>query len=136
MRKHIILLPGGIKRILAALVLSFTTLLTGLIFTFKMGFIFSLGFAGMYFIYEVTHRRFHIREPLIRYGLRMRKHHFYHHFGNPNVNYWCDYRTLGQNIRHFPKTYYCKSSQKVAMTWLKDNNQQLKPKYQRHFNMH
>lgn len=126
-----------IKKIaLAIAVLSFTTLVTGLLFTFKMGFLFSLGFAGMYFIYEVTHRRFHIREPLIRYGLRMRKHHFYHHFGNPNVNHGVTTAIWDRIFGTFKRPTIVKVPNKMAMTWLKDNNQQLKPKYQKHFNMH
>lgn len=123
------------KLILAILFLSFSTLLTGLLFTFKMGFLFSVGLAGMYFIYEITHRRFHIKEPVIRYGLRMRKHHFYHHFGNPKLNHGVTTAFWDRIFGTFTKTTTIKVPESMTMVWLKDEQQQLKQKYSRHFNI-
>ena len=45
------------------------------------------GFLGMYIIYEVTHYRFHIRKPVAKPFILLRKHHFYHHFHNPKSNF-------------------------------------------------
>ncbi len=128
--------PMWKKLILATLVLSTSTLLTGLIFTFEMGFLFSLGLAGMYFLYEYTHRVFHIREPLIRYGLKMRKHHFYHHFGNPKLNHGVTTAFWDRVFGTYTKPDVVKVPNKLTMVWLKDNRHGLKQKYQRHFKVH
>lgn len=119
------------KLILAILVLSFSTLITGLLFSFTSGFIFSIGLAGMYFIYEISHRRFHIKEPLIRYGLRMRKHHFYHHFGNPTLNHGVTTAIWDRIFGTYRKPDIVNVPGKMAMIWLKNNNS----KYLRHFHI-
>jgi 4-hydroxysphinganine ceramide fatty acyl 2-hydroxylase len=87
----------------------------------------------MYFIYEITHRRFHIKEPLIRYGLRMRKHHFYHHFTNPKINHGVTTAFWDRVFGTFEKTNTIKVPGKMVMTWLQDEDKNLKRKYSRHF---
>ncbi|HQD13549.1 MAG TPA: sterol desaturase family protein, partial [Chitinophagales bacterium] len=94
------------------------------------------GLAGMYFLYEYTHRVFHIREPLIRYGLKMRKHHFYHHFGNPKLNHGVTTAFWDRVFGTYTKPDVVKVPNKLTMVWLKDNRHGLKQKYQRHFKVH
>ncbi|RME51270.1 MAG: hypothetical protein D6795_08560 [Deltaproteobacteria bacterium] len=48
---------------------------------------FTLGFGLAYAGYEVLHRRLHTHPPRTRYGAFLRKHHFFHHFGNPSLNH-------------------------------------------------
>jgi sterol desaturase/sphingolipid hydroxylase (fatty acid hydroxylase superfamily) len=124
------------KLFLATLFFTFSTVVTGLLFTFQMGIYFSLGLAGMYFIYEITHRRFHIKEPLIRYGLRMRKHHFFHHFGNPSVNHGVTTALWDRIFGTFKRPDVVKVPDQMTMIWLKDEQQQLKKRYTRHFRIH
>ena len=64
-----------------------TGVISFLIFGSLTAMFFVVGLIGMYLIYEYTHRIYHISEPYIRYGLKMRKHHFYHHFQKPNLNH-------------------------------------------------
>ncbi len=45
----------------------------------------TLGFIGMYLLYEVLHRRAHTHPPRHRYGRWRRKHHFAHHFADPRL---------------------------------------------------
>lgn len=121
------------KMILALIVFTVSTLLVGSIASWLMGAFYSLGLAGMYFIYEITHRRFHVKDPLIKYGLRMRKHHFFHHFGNPKVNHGVTTALWDRVFGTFTKTDMVKVPSKMAMVWLKDEDQELKPKYVPHF---
>lgn len=48
-----------------------------------MGLSFTAGFAGMYLLYEVLHRRAHTRPPTGPYGRWRRRNHFAHHFVDP-----------------------------------------------------
>jgi sterol desaturase/sphingolipid hydroxylase (fatty acid hydroxylase superfamily) len=48
---------------------------------------FVLGFISMYALYEMTHYRFHRKEPVAKPFIILRKHHFYHHFHNPKTNH-------------------------------------------------
>jgi len=121
------------KLLLANTLFVFLTLLIGLVFTFQMGIYFALGFAGMYFLYEITHRRFHIKEPLIRYGLRMRKHHFFHHFGNPSLNHGVTTAFWDRVFRTYKKPEIVRVPRKMSMVWLEDDEKHLKPKFEAHF---
>lgn len=121
------------KLALAVIVFAAATLLFGLLFGWSTGFMYALGLAGMYFVYEVTHRRFHVREPLIRYGLRMRKHHFFHHFGNPKFNHGVTTAFWDRVFGTFKRTTVIQVPNKMTMTWLQDREHHIKPRYRKHF---
>lgn len=48
---------------------------------------FSAGFLLSYLFYEWVHKRFHTHAPPHALGLRLRKHHFIHHFADPRSNH-------------------------------------------------
>ncbi len=48
---------------------------------------FTAGLIGMYFGYEVAHRRTHTHPPRNRYGRWTRRNHMQHHFGAPQRNF-------------------------------------------------
>ncbi len=48
---------------------------------------FTGGLIGMYFVYELLHRRAHTHPPRNRYGRWLRRSHFHHHFGAPMRNF-------------------------------------------------
>lgn len=48
---------------------------------------FALGFAAVYTLYEVLHRRIHSSAPLGPYGRWLRRHHLLHHYRTPRLNY-------------------------------------------------
>lgn len=52
-----------------------------------MGLAYGVGLAGMYVTYEVIHRRAHTHAGFGAYGRWVRRHHFWHHFGNPRCNH-------------------------------------------------
>lgn len=79
---------------------------------------FSLGFIFGYISYEYFHRSFHINAPSTKLGAKLRKHHFYHHFSNPNMNHGVT-TTFWDKI--FKTYYYPKQvnvHQRFAMNWL------------------
>lgn len=51
------------------------------------GLAYGIGLAGMYVVYEVIHRRAHTHAGFGAYGRWVRRHHFWHHFGNPRCNH-------------------------------------------------
>jgi sterol desaturase/sphingolipid hydroxylase (fatty acid hydroxylase superfamily) len=121
------------KLLLAIVVLAVTTVLVGVLMSFKDGFLFSIGFATMYFIYEVTHRRFHVKAPIIRYGLRMRKHHFYHHFGSPNNNHGVTTAFWDRIFGTYKKVDKVRVPKQMKMVWLNENKNN--NKFQKHFDI-
>ncbi len=129
--------PFRKKFALAFVFLSVTTLLVAIpdFLIWLDGLIFSSGLAGMYVLYELTHRLFHTNEPLIKYGYKMRKHHFYHHFSNPKANhgvtvaFWD--KVFGTYIS--PKEIYV--PKRLAMDWLLDKNKTIKKEYTANFRL-
>lgn len=121
------------KLALAMVVFGMSTLMVGLITSWSIGMVYSSGLASMYFLYELTHRRFHLKAPLIRYGLKMRKHHFYHHFGNPKLNHGVTTAFWDRVFRTYKKPEKVKVPQPLVMKWLLVSGSELNIKYKDHF---
>lgn len=79
--------PAWKKGLAAVVVLAVLTLLVGLPFGWVNGFVYALGVAGMYVVYEAIHSLAHKRPPINAYGRWFRMHHFYHHFRSPKSNH-------------------------------------------------
>ena len=124
------------KKLLASLsALVVFSLIVGLAVDFVHGILFSLGIAGMYLIYEITHKRLHARAPLIGYGMIIRKHHFYHHFGNPKKNHGVTVRFWDRVFGTFEHTLTdtVNVPRKMVLPWLVDDAGFPVERYQRHF---
>ncbi len=52
-----------------------------------IGLAYTAGLVGFYVFYEVLHRLEHVHAGLGRYGRWARRHHFWHHFGDPSKNH-------------------------------------------------
>lgn len=73
----------------------FTTLAVGpLVFSLSflitngvLAGLFTASFLGMYFIYELIHRRLHEAAPTHAFAAQMRAHHLYHHFVDETMNH-------------------------------------------------
>jgi len=96
------------------------------------GVAYSIGFVSMYVVYEWLHRRSHTHAPIGPYGRWLRRHHFYHHFGNPKHNHGVTspvwdivFRTHTWN-RPEP----VRIPRQMAMMWLVDESGAIKPRYQ------
>lgn len=118
------------KIFLAFIVLSFLTLTIGLISkSWHYGFVYSIGLVCMYMLYEIAHRRFHVAEPIIRHGLKMRKTHFYHHFMNPNKNHGVTSLFWDRIFGTFEKVEKVYIPKSVTLPWLIDENKEVKESY-------
>lgn len=122
------------KMALALVVLSILTSGIGLLAgNMLFGFIFSAGFTTMYLVYEIAHRRFHVAEPIMRYGLKLRKTHLYHHFMNPKKNHGVTTLLWDRIFGTFENPDKVYIPGKVTLPWLIDENHQVKDKYSNNF---
>lgn len=123
------------KKIISALIL-FAALLTvgGLIFPILNVLFFLTGFFGMGTLYEVTHFRYHSKEPVAPVFIILRKHHFYHHFHNPKVNHGVTTRFWDRVFGTFIPVERVNIPEQMIMDWLMDESD-LKPAYQPHFRL-
>lgn len=71
----------------AIVIVGLLTLILGALINWANGFVFSTGLVSMYLGYEFVHSRIHTHAPQNAYGAMLRKHHFYHHFNNPDKNH-------------------------------------------------
>ncbi len=75
------------KAIGAIVVVGGLTLILGCLMSWGNSFAFSAGLVSMYLVYEYIHSYLHTHAPRNAYGVMLRKHHFYHHFNNPDKNH-------------------------------------------------
>lgn len=124
------------KKLMAALFFfTITTLLCNIFFALSYAISFSFGLSIMYIIYEAAHKFYHIQEPKIRYGLKMRKHHFYHHFTNPKFNHGVTTAFWDRIFGTYRKTDVVQVPKNMAMRWLFNKQQIVKYKYMPHFSL-
>jgi 4-hydroxysphinganine ceramide fatty acyl 2-hydroxylase len=122
------------KGIAAFIVAVVMLLMLSLIFSMLNAAAFVSGFIGMYCLYENTHYRYHSTEPLARPFIILRKHHFYHHFHNPNVNHGVTTRFWDRVFGTFVKVEKVKVPQRMSMNWLVSGNE-VKKVYSKHFQL-
>ena len=121
------------KKALLALVVS--ALLCGLlarVTSLAAALAFTIGFSGMYALYEVTHARFHRKDPIARPFIVLRKHHFYHHFHNPKYNHGVTTRFWDRVFGTFKTVDKVTVPKQMSMPWLV-SGQQIKGVYSEHF---
>lgn len=84
------------------------------------GVAFALAFAAAYFAYEWLHMRLHTHPPRSAYGRWARRHHFHHHFGDPELNHGVTSPMWDIIFEtHAPVTHVA-VPRKRAMRWLID----------------
>lgn len=71
----------------AIVIVGLLTLILGFLINWTNGLVFSTGLVSMYLVYEFVHSYLHTHAPQNVYGVMLRKHHFYHHFNNPDKNH-------------------------------------------------
>lgn len=121
--------PAWQKALAALVTMAIMLPLLSLLCGFKLGAAGTLGFIGMYLLYEILHRRVHTRAPRNRYGRWRRKNHFAHHFVNPRLAQgvttpfwdWVFGTRLSVERVRVPR--------RLAMPWLVDANGQIHPEY-------
>lgn len=124
--------PAYKKALLALAVTVVLFILIQAVLSASLTLAFLSGFLGMYILYEVTHYRFHIRKPVAKPFIVLRKHHFYHHFHNPNTNHGVTTRFWDRVFGTFVAVEKVRVPRKMAMRWLLDQ-EEVKPIYAPHF---
>ena len=83
-----------------------------------IGAAYTLGFILMYGVYEWAHWSFHHRAPKTRIGLKLRKHHFTHHFHNSKMNHGVTSRLLDLIFGTCIELPTVKVPKKFMLSWL------------------
>lgn len=79
--------PAWKKAVVAIVAVPAVTALAALVLGLELGAVYGVAFVAMYVTYEVVHRRCHTHRGLGSYGRYLRRHHFHHHFGDPQTNH-------------------------------------------------
>ena len=112
------------------------TLISLILNSWGAGLAFTIGFMGMFSTYEWVHWSFHAKAPKTRLGLRLRKHHFSHHFQNPKKNHGVTSTIIDKIAGTYLKPEIIKVPRNIALPWLFDRDgQNIDPKYQNDFQL-
>jgi sterol desaturase/sphingolipid hydroxylase (fatty acid hydroxylase superfamily) len=87
------------------------------------GWIFGYGF------YDLHHYRAHRKPVANRYERRLRRNHFHHHFGHPLANHGVTINLWDKVFGTLEEPGRVRVPQRMAMTWLLDENGAIKPEY-------
>jgi hypothetical protein len=96
---------------------------------FTLGAACTLGFIGMYLLYEVLHRRAHTHPPRHRYGRWRRKHHFAHHFADPRLAQGVTTPLWDIVFGTRITVDRVRVPRRLAMRWLVDQHGEIRPAY-------
>lgn len=97
------------------------------------GLAFTAGLLVFYGVYEWLHRRAHTRAPLNRYGAWLRRHHFWHHFGDTKVNHGVTTPIWDYVFGTHATPDAIRVPRKVAMPWLVDDAGEIQAPYRAHY---
>lgn len=86
-----------------------------------LGALYGGSFVAMYLTYEWLHRRAHTHAGIGRYGRFLRRHHFYHHFGNPKSNHGVTSPLWDWLFGTLESADRVRVPEKLAMVWLVDS---------------
>lgn len=112
--------PWWKKGIAACLALVGTALPAVALLGMGPGLAFAAGLAGFYTFYEILHRRAHTHEGFGAYGRWARRHHFWHHFGDPRVNHGVTSPLWDMAFRTLRRPRVITVPVRLAMPWLVD----------------
>lgn len=117
------------KGIAAVVVLLVLTNAVGLWLGWGVGFTYAGGLTGFYLTYEWLHRREHTHAPANAYGRWARRHHFWHHFGNPKVNHGVTSPVWDLVFGTYVRPEQIRVPRAMAMPWLLDARGELRAEY-------
>jgi hypothetical protein len=87
------------------------------------------GLIGMYFGYEVLHRRAHTHPPRSAYGRWMRRSHLHHHFGAPMRNHGVTSPVWDKAFGTYDEPGVVTVPRRMAPVWLVDDDGAVLPEY-------
>jgi hypothetical protein len=112
--------PTWKKALVAVVMSAVVTALVGAVLDVSVAVPFAVGFVGMYVAYEVIHRRLHTHRGFGGVGRALRRHHFFHHFGNPRLNHGVTSPLWDIVFGTFEAPGVITVPEKLAMEWLVD----------------
>ena len=113
--------PMHLKLITATIIAVVTFLMLSLVLPPTPNMIFTLSFVGSFLSYEYYHYYLHCIPPKTEWGRQLRKHHFYHHFTNPNLNHGVTSTFWDRVFGTYKREDTVQIHRKFAMDWLLDN---------------
>ena len=125
-------------KIFATIPISLVALaISSLIFSsWSLGAFYTIGFLIMYCTYEYVHWSFHAKAPKTKLGLRLRKHHFIHHFHNPKMNHGVTSTIIDRIFGTYLESQVVNVPRKVALPWLlSDDKQILRDEFSKDFKL-
>jgi len=84
------------------------------------GLAYAFGLIGFYVAYEVLHRREHTSAGFGPYGRWARRHHFWHHFGDPSKNHGVTSPIWDHVFGTYQTPALIVVPERLAMPWLRD----------------
>ncbi len=121
------------KKVVAATIVAASLFgLMSVFFTWQLVVAFLIGLMGMYGMYEYSHARYHVKGPIAKIFIILRKHHFYHHFHQPKLNHGVTTRFWDRVFGTFHEVETVSVPRKMTMDWLM-LGEDLKPEYENHF---
>lgn len=100
-----------------------------LLLGFKIALTIIIGFLTGYMAYEFFHYYFHVAAPRNKWGVKLRKHHFYHHFTDPRMNHGVTTTFWDKVFNTYVEPERVDIHQRFAMDWLKDKPEQYSKDY-------
>ena len=123
------------KKVVAAVAVSIALFLLLNVFLSALNAVsFITGFMGMYFLYERTHYRYHQKEPVAKPFIVLRKHHFYHHFHDPNMNHGVTTRFWDRVFGTYVEVEVVVVPKRMSMSWLV-SEEEIRTPYRAHFRL-
>ena len=99
------------------------------------GLALSGGISVGYGIYEFFHWSCHAQAPTTAYGRWIRRHHFAHHFSNPRYNHGVTTPIWDMIFGTYKKPGQIRVPRRRAMTWLLNDDGDLKSEYRRDYRL-
>jgi hypothetical protein len=90
---------------------------------------YTAGLIGMYFGYEVAHRRTHTHPPRNRYGRWARRSHMHHHFGAPMRNFGVATPAWDVLCGTYDEPGVVTVPRRMAPTWLLDETGEVRAEF-------
>jgi sterol desaturase/sphingolipid hydroxylase (fatty acid hydroxylase superfamily) len=111
--------PLTYKGAAAILVCTFIVLLVRFFSgSWEIAITFTVGFISMFAFYEWTHWSFHARAPRTKLGMKLRKHHFTHHFHNPKMNHGVTTTIIDKLVGTYLGAPVVMVPKNIALPWL------------------
>lgn len=127
--------PAWQKVLSAAVAVPIAGLTWGALAGVAAGIAFAIAFGLAYFTYEWLHLRLHTHAPRSAYGAWARRHHFHHHFGDPELNHGVTSPLWDIVFRTHAPVQHVAVPRKRAMRWLVDPDGTLRPAHAKEYSL-